>query len=268
MRKPGRIKVFQFVVTGLAMLAVSTVGAARTNGLPRSLCSLIVPPPWVRGDPLTYLVIQASADTIPATVYRHRGFRLGYPADTRPPERGAGVVIHGQRVKILRAVGSANSTLPTPSTAALVEWSHDSMCQPVLPARPQRALAVPAGTIALLVAKPQPDTIAPPGVVVVHLYVGSRVYAPELERHGRPRRWHGLWPGPRMLTIEEYESLLRSLPTEAEWEQTPAQALTKLQAWAHANRSLASAEPARAILRGAREELAWRRAHDSTSTRR
>jgi hypothetical protein len=71
-----------------------------------------------------------------------------------------------------------------------------------------------------------------------------------------------------MLTIEEYESLLRSLPTEVEWEQTPVQALAKLQAWAHANRSLAGAEPARAILRGAREELAWRRAHDSTSTKR
>jgi hypothetical protein len=120
---------------------------------------------------------------------------------------------------------------------------------------------VSAGTVALLVATPVADTIAPPGVVVLHLYVGSRFYSPEFERHGRPRSWRGFWPGPKVLTIEEYESLLRSLPNEAEWEKAPARALATLQAWARANPALARREPARTILRGAREEADWRAAH-------
>ena len=261
MRKPGHVGALVFAVTSITIaLAATTVSAARPNGLDRPLCSMIVRP-WVRAEPLTYVIMEATDDTIPATVYRPWvNFRLGYPADTRPPLPVTGAIVYGQRMKILRAVG-LDSTLGEPSTAALVEWSHNSMCQPVPPAREQRALSVFAGTVALLVARPHADTAAPPGVVVVDLYEGSRFYSPEFERHGRPRGWRGLWPGPKVLTIEEYESLLKSLPTHAEWENAPARALAKVQAWANAYPELARAEPARTILRGAREEAHWRATH-------
>ena len=261
MRKAGLGGALLFAVTSIAVaLATTTLGAARSNGVHRPLCSIVVRP-WVREDPLTYIVIEASGDTIPAAVYRRWVYRLGYSADTTPPLPVTGEIIYGQRSKILRAVGLRDSALGGPSTAALVEWGNNSMCTPVPPVREQRAISVLPGTVALLVATPHADTVAPAGVVVVHVYVGSRFYSPTFERHARPRRWRGLWPGPRVLTIEEYESLLKSLPNEAEWESAPKRALAMLQAWALANPELARAEPARSILRGAREEAHWRATH-------
>ncbi len=261
MRKPGHVEALMFAVTSIALaLATTTVGAARPHGLRRPLCSIVVRP-WVREESLRYVIIEASGDTIPATVYRPWINRLGYPADTTPPLPVPGTVVYGQRTKILRTFPLPDSALAVPSTAALVEWGTNSMCQPVPPVREQRAISVEAGTVALLVATPQPDTIAPPGVMVLHLHVGSRFYSPEFERQTRaPRSWRTLWLHPGVLTIEEYESLLRSLPKEADWEQAPARALAALQAWADANPALARREPARRILRGAREETRWRAA--------
>jgi hypothetical protein len=264
MRKPGHVGALLLAVTSIALArATTTVSAARPNGLHSPLCSIIVRP-WVREEPLTYVIIEASGDTIPATVYRRWIYRLGYPADTTPPLPVTGSVVYGQRTKILRAVGLRDSALAVPSTAALVEWGNNSMCQPVPPLRDERAISVPAGTVALLVATPHADTIAPPGVVVVHLYVGSRFYSPQFERQARPRSWRSLWLLPGVLTIEEYESLLRSLPNEAEWENAPARALATVRAWASANPALARREPARTILRGAREEADWRLAREGT----
>ena len=261
MRKPGHVEALLFAVTSMALaLVATTVSAARPSGLHGSLCTIVVRP-WVREEPLTYVIIEASGDTIPATVYRPWIYRLGYPADTTPPLPIPGTIVYGQRTKILRAVGLPDSALAVPSTAALVEWSTNSMCQPVPPAREERAISVEAGTVALLVATPRPDTIAPPGVMVVDLHVGSRFYSPEFERQARPpRTWRTLWLDPGVLTIEEYESLLRSLPKDAAWEKAPARALAALQAWADANPTLARREPARTILRGAREETRWRAA--------
>ena len=265
MNKRGQVGALLFAVASLGLpRASTTVSGARPDGPHNPLCTIVVRP-WVREEPLTYFIIEASGDTIPATVYRSWRFRLGYPADTTPPLPVPGIVIHGQRSKILRAVGLRDSALLTvPATAALVEWSQNSMCQPTPPQREQRAIAVSAGTVALLVARPRADTIAPPEVLVLDLYVGSRFYSPELERHSRPRSWRTLWLRPSVLTIEEYESLLQSLPNAADWEKAPARALGTLQAWARANPDLAQREPARTILRGARDEADRLAAHQGT----
>lgn len=261
MHTPVHVAALLFAVTSISIaLTITPVSAARSNGLHSPLCVIAVRP-WVREEPLTYVILEASGDTIPATVYRRPVYRINYPADTTPPLPVPGVVIYGQRMKILRVVGLRDSARGVPSTAALVEWGNNSACQPGPLEREQRALSVFAGTVALLVARPHADTIAPTGVVVVDLYEGSRFYSPAFERHGRPRGWRGLWPGPRVLTIEEYESLLKSLPTEAEWENAPARALASVQNWAQANPELARAEPARTILRGARDEAHWRATH-------
>lgn len=238
-------------------LAAGAEEAKHPTGPRRPFCSIITRP-WVREEPLAYVVIAARTDTIPATVYRPWVVRLGYPADTRPPDPVPDIVRYGQHASILRAVGLRDSALAARSEAALVEWSTNSMCQAIPPERAYRALSLPAGTVALLAGMPRIDTIAPPGVVVLHLHVGTRFYAPAFERRALRRRWHGLWLRPRVLTIEEYESLLKSLPTDADWENTPVRALETLEAWARANPALARREPARTILRGAREEVEWR----------
>src|SRR5688500_6266470 len=83
------------------------------------------------------------------------------------------------------------------------------MCSPIPPERARRALSLAPGNVALLVATPRADAIAPPGVVVLNLYVGTRLYAPAAEQQALGRSWRRLWRRPRVLTIEQYESLLR-----------------------------------------------------------
>lgn len=251
------------LLAGSVSIAVARANVVRAGDLPNDarerFCSLILQR-WMREDPLGYVIIAAGADTIPATVHRHRGFRLGYPADTRPLAPTPGVVIHGQQARILRSVGLRDSALATHSDAVVVAWGNDSMCSRAVP---YRALSLPVGTVALLVAVPRLDTIAPPGVVVLDLDVETRFYAPALEREAVPRRWWRLWQRPKVLSLEEYEFLLRSLPVRSEWESAPTRALKTLEAWAGANPTLARREPARSILRGARQEVEYRSSQGS-----
>lgn len=237
------------LVFGLA--AIVGVGTGASNGPRLPLCSVIWRP-WVREDPLRYVIIETHGDTIPATVWR-APYRLGVPPDSVMSRPVPGVVVYGQSARVVRSVGFADSAAH--GDVALVEWFVDSMCTPIPPPRIHRALSLPPGTSALLVSAPRADTIAPDGVMVLNLFVGTRFYAPALERGALPRSWRRLWRRPKVLTIEEYESLLSSLSTSAEWEHAPAQALETLETWARAHPDLARREPARAILRGAREDV-------------
>jgi hypothetical protein len=256
MRMSSHVVAYLFALTGMAFGPTAGTGGAEYPSRPhRPFCS-IAWRPWAYEGRLAYVIIGAHADTIPATVYRYRLFqRLGYPRDTLPPLPTPDVVVYGQRTRILRAVGLPDSAIAANSDAALVEWSHNSMCQSTPPERANRALSLPAGTVALIGAIPRTDTIAPPGVVVINLRVGTRFYAPEFERQAQRRSWRRLWRRSKVLSIEEYESLLRSLSPWVEWDNAPERAIAGLEAWARANPALARREPARSILRGAREEV-------------
>jgi hypothetical protein len=215
-------------------------------------CSIAVPPPWTRSDTLSYLVLRARPDSIPATMWRPPVARLGLPRDAPDPPPAPERIVYGQHVEILRAVGPAADALRALGRAdsvALVAWRTTSSCSWV---PPHPILILSEGDEAFLAAVPRRDRRGRFQTLMLDLWPSYRFYDPVLEREYYPREGKRLWLAPGIMSVAEFEVFYNALPPESLWKADPARALTHLEEWAGSYPELARREPARRILKEAR----------------
>jgi hypothetical protein len=240
----------------LAASPISFVLAAGVSAFVRDdtsrACVILTPPHWARADTLSYVVLRATADTIPATMWRPPVMRLGLPPDAPDPPPAPERIVYGQQVEILRAVGPAADALRAlgrGNTAALVAWRMNSMCSEW---PPDATLILAAGDDAFLAAVPRGDQHARFQTPILDKTAGRRFYDPVLEREYHPRTWKRLWLRPAIMSVQEFEAFYTALPPVSLWDADRARALAHLEQWAKRHPHLTRREPARRILKDAR----------------
>ena len=237
--------------------ALFTVLASSSVSLsPTGLCS-VQQHFWLRQDHPHYVIVAATADSVPAALWEPKLASIEIVrSDSTPP---APRLVWGQVAQIVRVAPTLRNRFPKlPQKAAFVLWGRVGDCSPV----PDRALWIAPGDTVFIVATPQREnrsfSKATPEMPRFELSRETVTYSPRATDRTQPSQ--------RVLSVAQFETFYRALPTVSAWNRDPITATRPLWAWARAHPALAKLSPAREWISVVRHEVS--RTGDSSSARR
>lgn len=198
--------------------------------------------PLAQGPGSAFLIVTTRADTVesgPADVE----FAWGYSAD-QPEEPRA---IYGQVADVERIGGAAARGLdPSVRRVVLVPWGYRADCTTT--AWSSSARWVEPGTRGVFTAALRDRAHWADGLPTFDIYTPYTQPYPQKADDGEPGG---------LLSIEDYASVLETLPLVDEAGQFPAGAYDALFRWARERPALAGKYPVREMVRRARYDLAY-----------